>query len=121
MAEPLQETSDIAHGGSDLGVDGLAIGRLVGEGDAQAPGLALDFFGKGPLRRRRIIDAGELGASSGIHHRGAVAHADADDVPAGKAAPAFAAIRTERVARAGRLHAEYAAGGRGNANGAAAV
>ena len=40
---------------------------------------------------------------------------------AGKSAPAFAAIGTERVARAGRLHSEYAAGGSGNPDRAAAV
>ena len=45
-----------------------------------------------------------------VQHDGAVAHADADDMAAGKPAPAFAAIGTERIARPARFQAEHAGG-----------
>jgi hypothetical protein len=47
-----------------------------------------------------------------IHHT-ALSHADAQNMATSRSAPAFAAIGAERVARASRFHAEYAAGGSG--------
>ena len=91
---------DVADRGGDFGIDGVAIGRLVGEGDAQPAGIAADFLRERPLRRRRDIGARRLRPVDRVHHDGAVAHADADDMAAGKSAPAFAAIGTERIARA---------------------
>src|SRR5580700_3604725 len=56
-----------------------------------------------------------------VQHRRAVAHADADDMAAGKSAPAFAAIGTERRARAARFQSEDAARGSRNPYRSAAV
>ena len=36
----------LANRGRDFGIDGVAIGRLVGEGDAQPAGIAADLLGK---------------------------------------------------------------------------
>ena len=121
MAEARQQARDLAHRRGDLGIDGVAIGRLVGEGDAQPAGIAADFLRERPLRRRRDVGARRLRAVNRVHHHGAVAHADAHDMAAGKSAPAFAAIGTERIARAARLQSEHAGSGGGNADRAAAV
>ena len=68
-----------------------------------------------------MIDAGQLGSAQRIHHDRAVAYADANHVVAGIAAPAFAAVWTERHAGAGRLHAEHAAGRGWNTNRTTAI
>ena len=121
MAEPGQQRRDVANRRGDLGIDGIAIGRLVGEGDAQPAGIAADLLRERPLRRRRDIGARCLRAVDRIQHGRAVAYADAHDMAAGKAAPAFAAIGTERIARPGRLQSEHAGSRSGNADRAAAI
>ena len=121
MAEPGQQRRDVANRRGDLGIDGIAIGRLVGKGDAEPAGIAADLLRERPLRRRRDIGARCLRAANRVQHDRAVAHADAHDMTAGKAAPAFAAIGPERIARAGRLQSEHAGCRSGNADRTAAV
>ena len=121
MAKPRQQGRYFAGGRGNFGIDGVAIGRLVGEGDAQPAGIAADFLEEGPLRRRRDIRARRFGSMDRVQHRRAVAHADAHDMAAGKPAPAFATIGTERIARAGRFQSEHAGGRSRNAYRAAAV
>src|SRR5581483_12226049 len=122
MSELLEQRGGIANALRDFGVERpIRVSVLVGECDAQAPGLPPDLVGVRALRRRRVIDAGQLGAAECIHHHGAVAYADADHVVAGEAAPAFAAVWTERHAGAGRLHAEHAASSGWNTNRTTAI
>ncbi len=55
MAEPLKQAGDLADRRGDFGVDGIAERRLVGEGDAQAAGIAADLLprsGPSGLRAR---------------------------------------------------------------------
>ena len=121
VAEPGKLGRDLPRHGGDFGIDGVAIGRLVGKGDAQAAGIAADLLQVWPLRRRGDVGARRLRSVDRIQHRRAVAHADAHDMAAGKSAPAFAAIGTERRARAARLQSEYAGGGSRNPYRSAAV
>ncbi len=121
MAEPRQKARNLAHGRRDFRIDGVAIRRFVGEGDAELARVAADFLRKRPLRWRRHIGARRLGTVDRIHHDSAVAHADAHDMAAGEATPAFAAIGAERIAGPGRLQAEHAGGGSGDPDRAAAI
>ena len=97
----------VAHGAGDLRIDGISIGRFVGEEDPQLAGLTRDLFRIGALRRWRDVGAGGFRSLDRVQHRRAIANADADDVIAGKTAPAFAAIGTERRAGSRRLQTEY--------------
>ncbi|MGY4418867.1 hypothetical protein ACVWY2_001292 [Bradyrhizobium sp. JR6.1] len=115
------QLGNVADCCGDLGIDRIAIGRLVGKADAQMAGIAADLLGKRPLRRRRDVEARRLRTMDRIHHDRAVADADAQHMADGEAAPALTAIGTARVAGARRLHAEYAGGGGGDPDRAAAV
>ena len=44
MAEPRQEARNLAHGRCDFRIDGVAIRRFVGEGDAELARVAADFL-----------------------------------------------------------------------------
>jgi hypothetical protein len=121
MAEPGQQACDFANRRCDFGIDGIAVGRFVGKGDAHPAGVTSDLLRERPLRRRRDIKARWLGSVDCIEHRGAVAHADAEHMATGKPGPAFAAIRTERIARAGGFQSEHAGGRGGNTDRAAAI
>ena len=121
MPELFEHFRDIAHGGRNLGIDRRAGRGAVGEGNAQATGLAAHFVREGARVRGRVIGADEFRPLCRVEHRGAVAHADRDDMADREAAPPFATIRAHGRSRARRLEAEDATGGRGNADRAAAV
>ncbi len=121
MTEPGEQICHVPNRGRDFGVDGVAIGRSVGKGDAQPARVTSDLFHERSLRRRRDIGARGLRSVDRVQHRGAVAHADAQHVATGKAAPAFAAVGSERIARPARFQSEHAGRGSRDADRTAAV
>ncbi len=121
MAEARQKARNPAYGRRDFRIDSVAIRRFVGEGDAELTRIAADFLRKRPFRRRRHVGARRLGTVDRVHHDSAVAYADAHDVAAGEATPAFAAIGAEWITRPGRLQAEHAGRGGGDPDRAAAI
>src|SRR5215212_5965761 len=100
MSERGKQRSNLPRRCRDLGIDSLAVRRLVSKSNAQAAGIAADFLQERPLRWWRDIGARRLGAVDRVQHCRAIAHADADDMAAGEATPAFAAVRPERSAGA---------------------
>ena len=99
----------------------MVVERRRGERDAQPSGRAADFRQERPRRRRRPVRVSDVRAGGRIEQRRAVAHRPRHRVSDRGAAPAFARIGPQRVARARRLHAEESAAGGRDADRAAAV
>ncbi|MCY1276617.1 hypothetical protein D9M70_252830 [compost metagenome] len=109
------------EGGQALGMHRRAIERHAHHADAQPFMGRVDFLGERAQAGRRRVGSARIGGAGGVEQGGAVAHRDRTAMIGRQPGHAFAQARPHRVASAGRLEAEHAAAGGGNADRTAGI